>query len=96
MSRFRKRPIVIEAFKMGIDNIPDWFMDKVSDNVIILHSDRPDNVDTFDPHYKSWCQIKTLEGIMTGDYGDYIIQGINGECYPCKPDIFEKTYEFVE
>lgn len=42
------------------------------------------------------CDIKTLEGVMHGDIGDYIIQGIKGEIYPCKPDIFEATYEAVE
>jgi hypothetical protein len=40
--------------------------------------------------------IKTLEGEMTVSPGDWIIQGVNGELYPCKPDIFEKTYEPVE
>lgn len=40
--------------------------------------------------------IDTLEGTMKADIGDYIITGVNGEKYPCKPDIFEKTYEPVE
>ena len=40
--------------------------------------------------------ISTLEGVMTADRGDYIIQGVNGELYPCKPDIFEKTYDIAE
>ncbi len=40
--------------------------------------------------------IETLEGNMRADVGDYIIKGVNGEFYPCKPDIFEKTYEPVE
>lgn len=40
--------------------------------------------------------IQTLEGNMTARLGDYIIKGVNGEFYPCKPDIFEKTYEIVE
>ena len=39
--------------------------------------------------------IKTLEGTMTASAGDYIIRGVNGEHYPCKPDIFDKTYEPV-
>lgn len=39
--------------------------------------------------------IKTLEGDMTCSIGDYVIKGINGEFYPCKPDIFEKTYELI-
>ena len=40
-------------------------------------------------------RIGTLEGTMTAQLGDYIIRGVNGEFYPCKPDIFEKTYEEV-
>ena len=40
--------------------------------------------------------IKTLEGVMLASVGDYIITGVNGEQYPCKPDIFEKTYEPVD
>ena len=40
--------------------------------------------------------IHTLEGDMIASAGDYIITGVNGERYPCKPDIFEKTYELVE
>lgn len=39
--------------------------------------------------------IHTLEGVMRADKGDWIIKGVNGELYPCKPDIFEKTYEPV-
>ena len=42
------------------------------------------------------ADIETLEGTMHADYGDYIIKGVNGELYPCKPDIFEKTYEAME
>lgn len=41
-------------------------------------------------------RIKTLEGVMVLSVGDYIIHGVNGELYPCKPDIFEKTYERTE
>jgi hypothetical protein len=92
--KFRKRPVIIEAFRMGIDPIPDWFMDKVTTNDIILqrvpfHESRPDN------YGQTRCEIKTLEGVMVGNEGDYIIQGVNGEIYPCKPDIFNKTYERV-
>ena len=43
-----------------------------------------------------YLQVKTLEGIMTASPCDWIIKGVNGEFYPCKPDIFEKTYESVE
>ena len=86
MMKYRKKPVEVEAFRMGIDNIPDWFMDKITSNEIILSR----NLD------ETYCHIETLEGTMKADYGDYIIRGVNGEIYPCKPDIFEKTYERAE
>ena len=68
---YRKKPVVIEAFKLGIDYIPDWFMDKITTNEIILH----DSTDT----NSGICNvdINTLEGVMHANYGDYIIKGIN-------------------
>ncbi|EEG24790.1 hypothetical protein EIKCOROL_00563 [Eikenella corrodens ATCC 23834] len=42
-----------------------------------------------------FAKINTLEGVMTASQGDWIIRGIHGELYPCKPDIFEQTYEAV-
>jgi len=79
--KYQKKPIVIEAFRYGIDYRPDWFTDKVSSLDIV----------TADSH----CEIRTLEGIMRGEKGDWIIKGIKGEIYPCKPDVFEKSYDTV-
>jgi len=85
MAKYRKKPVVIEAFKLGVDYIPDWFMDKVTTNEVILHTcSKGTNAD-----------IHTLEGWHHACYGDYIIRGVKGELYPCKPDIFEMTYEEV-
>ena len=89
---YRKKPVIIEAFRLGIDYIPDWFMDKVTSNKIILHGKST----CFDHYNDTNCDINTLEGIMHANYGDYIIKGVNGEIYPCKPDIFEKTYELYK
>jgi len=71
--KYRKKPVVIEARQLTMDNAGA---------------------------ITNWCKgtrcpvrgvfIQTLEG---GDYGDYIIKGVQGEFYPCKPDIFEQTYE---
>ena len=85
--KYRKKPVVIEAFQLGVDYIPDWFMDAVTMNAIILRGD-----------YKgeTSCDIETLEGWHHANYGDYIIRGVKGEIYPCKPDIFKMTYEVVE
>jgi hypothetical protein len=49
-----------------------------------------------EPVGKDYMEILTLEGIMKASAGDYIIKGVSGEFYPCKPDIFEKTYELVD
>jgi hypothetical protein len=98
MSKFRKKPVVIEAFRMGIDARPDWFQDKVTANEIItfgvlkIEDDGTGNPFEF---HKTGCIITTLEGDMTGEYGDYIIQNVKGEVYPCKPDIFLLTYEAI-
>ena len=85
--RYRKRPVEIEAFRLGIDYIPDWFMDRVTTNDIILRPDVHKGIGA--------AEINTLEGVMHADYGDFIIQGVKGEIYPCKPDIFAATYEPV-
>lgn len=85
--KFRKKPVVIEAFCLGLDHIPDWFMDQVSVNEVILHGKRND---------LRYADIKTLEGTMRANKGDYVIQGVKGEIYPCKPDIFDATYESAE
>ena len=88
--KYRKKPVIIEAFQLddkGL-NSEDWFWDGVADDTIITHDFG------FYPS-PAWCEIKTLEGTMAAYSGDYIIKGINGEIYPCKEDIFEKTYEMV-
>ena len=82
MPKFRKKPVVIEAFCFAkYFPAPDWFLKEVGKKIRIF----PDH-----------CEIETLEGIMTARTGDFIIQGVNGELYPCKPDIFEKTYDLVK
>lgn len=85
MAKFRKKPIVIEAYcyNQQRDNYrPDWFQDAVSANRIITQRDS--------------AIIPTLEGDMLANLGDWIIRGVKGELYPCKPDIFAATYEAVE
>ena len=89
MAKFRKKPVVIDAMRwdgaaMSIP-VPDWFLKPWSENIIDRNQED-----------RSQLLIKTLEGTMTANAGDWIICGVNGEIYPCKPDIFEKTYEPVE
>ena len=89
MSLYRKKPVVIEAFRLSDRGLiaEDWFWDAVTRNDIITHCFGKHEPDP------AWCEIKTLEGVMVAKSGDYIIRGVNGEIYPCKADIFLKTYE---
>lgn len=95
MAQYRKKPITIDAFRIGYDPIPDWFMDSVSKNESILKTDKEEYV-PFGFDDTIFAEVETLEGTMRANHRDWIIKGINGELYPCKPDIFEATYEAVE
>ena len=93
--KYRKKPIVIEAiqipfrFSNNTEDYPKWFVDAVeTEEIVVTRGMMTQEV--------RCVEIKTLEGTMVGNVGDYIIRGVNGELYPCKPDIFEKTYEKVE
>lgn len=82
MKSYRKKPVVIQAVQ-----IDDDLIDRVPNE---RHP--ATNGIVYDP--KRRCAfIQTLEGTMRGDIGDWIIQGVKGEYYPCKPDIFVATYE---
>lgn len=91
MTRYRKRPVEIDAFRFYVAPMPDWFMDKVTSNDVILHkcNYRQYSIE------EAYCEIKTLEGVMIAKGGDMIIKGVQGEIYPCKYDIFHETYEMV-
>ncbi len=86
--KYRKKPVEIEAMQFRRDNWKEIvaFTDAMVDCLTIEKS----------PKGKCTCRISTLEGNMFASEGDYIIKGIQGEFYPCKPDIFEQTYERVE
>ena len=77
--KYRKKPVEVEAFRYGYDDEQGWF----------LNSGMVKDIQN------EYCIICTLEGDMRGNRGDYIIKGLRGELYPCKPDIFEKSYEKV-
>lgn len=84
MPKYRKKPVVIEAFqleKLG-QEYPDWFTKARGAGFITM--------------IPTGFVISTLEGEMAANLGDYVIQGVKGEIYPCKPDIFEATYEEVD
>ena len=87
---FRKKPVVIEAVQYTRRFAwPDWFADAVSENKI-LTCGTGKLTTPLDPCF---CEIHTLEGVMTASEGDWIIKGVKGELYPCKPEIFAATYE---
>lgn len=84
MKKYRKKPVVIEA------DIFDGTLE--SAQKIAKWAGSPFNW----TGHQDGLTIPTLEGDMTASKGDYIIKGVKGEFYPCKPDIFEQTYDEVK
>lgn len=98
MARYRKKPVEIEAVQYGLaeyaDNpweirggdVPQWLQNAARDGIVV-------------PEFRSedywYLKIQTLEGDMYAAPDDWIIRGVKGELYPCKPDIFRATYEAV-
>ena len=95
--KYRKKPVEIDAIKLSADSIfqvtefingkkpstmSDMAQDKWQDYIRLTRE-------------RGYVIIETLEGNMHASFGDYIIKGVQGEFYPCKPDIFELTYEAV-
>lgn len=84
--KYRKKPVVIEAIEFNGWNWAECYQ-FVSDEPLFF----PQEI-----RKEEKIEIETLEGIMTASIGDYIIKGVQGEFYPCKPDIFKATYEPVD
>ena len=94
--KYRKKPVVVEAFQMTKEirwcpsQWPEWlalaWIGKVGDVGAMWSSLNNEEL----------LEIGTLEGVAIVSWDDWIIKGVKGECYPCKPDIFEATYEPVE
>ena len=80
IKKYRKKPVVIEAVQ--------WIGNNLSEIETFIGRSVKNKETTI--------VIRTLEGDMEASIGDYIIKGVNGEFYPCKPDIFLATYEEVE
>lgn len=91
MAKFRKKPIVIEAWpfspfsERGHTPKPDWLIDAIEIGTVYFQGGA-------EPYYT----IETLEGVMRASLGDWIIRGVKGELYPRRDDIFQATYEAVE
>jgi hypothetical protein len=86
MPKFRKKPVVIEAFQVPPEGVavmtPIWLA-----SAMVSHSPSVFAISG------GGLTISTLEGDMRADVGDWVIKGVKGELYPCKPDIFAATYE---
>ena len=88
--KYQKKPVVVEAMQYTTSNGPDirkWSDGKCVESPVLEPSE--------DNPTGEYMQIRTLEGTMIASLGDYIIRGVEGEFYPCKPGIFAKTYEPV-
>lgn len=80
MAKYRKKPVVIDAYKFRAGEQDG---DLAADVLAGLLEYKEEGC----------ALIKTLEGVMRAEHGDWIIRGVKGELYPCKPDIFEATYD---
>ena len=93
--KYRKKPVVIEAMQLennydSIVKVVEWVENIDMSTSVIGMNATVRNIQDYGYF------INTLEGKMRANFGDYIIKGVQGEFYPCKPDIFEKTYEVAE
>lgn len=100
MPSYRKKPVVIEAVEYSLQEwadepfvfytdgepVPEWLTKAIEDNDITA---------VFESEDYWYLDIHTLEGVMRVSPGDFIIRGVQGEIYPCKPAIFRETYERV-
>ena len=87
MPKFRKKPVVIEATQ--------WFPGVEIEGVEMVECDLPSHDPEYPCHLGEHPVVRTLEGDMHVSSGDWIITGVQGERYPCKPDIFAANYEAV-
>lgn len=96
MAQYRKKPVVIDAEQWdGTVNdagrIISWVLDNHPESQV------PSFAETNETEHREHAELRisTMEGVMTASPGDFIIIGVQGETYPCKPDIFAATYEAV-
>ena len=89
--KYRKKPVVVNAWdwlgEHNPDEMPEWLAEALTDGTVTIENPGAPNTRMI---------IKTLEGDHAANPHDYIIQGVAGELYPCKPDIFARTYEPAE
>lgn len=83
--KYKKKPVIIEAIQF----------EDTAERICELSEFMGGAHVNYEDKNNPYVPIETLEGTMRASVGDYIVKGVNGEFYPCKPDIFEKTYEKV-
>lgn len=98
MAKYRKKPIIVEAQQFFADKRPwpEGVVERWCDPMGESHYGKDAVTNGSIAHIDYDCVVPTLEGDHIAIDGDWIITGIKGEKYPCKPDIFEQTYELVE
>jgi len=89
VNKYRKKPIIVEAIQYTDDEVDTL----IAISNFLTNQDL--RVSYHNPDHPV-IKIETLEGVMEASVGDYIIKGVSGEFYPCKPDIFKRTYDLVE
>lgn len=99
VAQYRKKPVVIEAAQLvgtesEVHGVYQWIEKNTQGSFDPYTEEVPASGVSIDPA-TGFMLIATLEGVMQAKPGDYVIKGVNGEFYPCKPDIFEKTYDTV-
>lgn len=99
MKKYRKKPVEIAAVRfhatepgdpLRFDHIPEWLQDAFDGELLERRNGDAINGGDYD-----YIAIRTMEGVMIAAPDDYIIRGVKGELYPCKPDIFVETYDEV-
>jgi len=95
IKKYVKKPIEIEAIQLTKENIIEVFV--FLDGANYKETKSAEELEDFSQMMlkQGYIEIETLEGMMIANFGDYIIKGVKGEFYPCKPDIFQVTYEEV-
>jgi hypothetical protein len=94
---YRKKPVVIQAMQIATDTVETSILDPNTESIAVLSGWMlGQGFGAFKVHGEKrpfGIAIETLEGVMVANAGDYVIRGVQGEFYPCKPDIFAATYE---
>jgi hypothetical protein len=95
IKKYIKKPVEVESIQLTKENIIEVF--DFLDGANYKETKSVEELEDFSQRMlkQGYIEIETLEGMMKASFGDYIIKGIKGEFYPCKPDIFIATYEEV-